>query len=211
LLQREEILMKMRRRELLGMAGLAPALALASGQESTTPAPTGSRLVLTDFQQPEPVMIDDCAWRGFSDRVMGGVSNGNVEQDTVDGRRCLRMTGWVTRDSGGGFIQMAMYLGGRTGSFDASAYKGLEFLVHGNNEDYNIHIRTADVRWYSQSYRATVYAEPNWQTIRLPWSAFEPNQIDEPLDTTRILRIGMLGWMREFEADLSVAEVALYS
>ena len=70
---------------------------------------------------------------------------------------------------------------------------------------------TADVRWYSQSYRATFFATPEWQTIRLPWSAFAPNQIDVPLDTRQILRVGMLGWMREFEADLAVAEVALYA
>ena len=204
--------MNMERRKLLGMAGLAPALALAKGaDEPVAAAPAGSRLVLTDFQAPEPVMIDNCAWRGFSDRVMGGVSDGNVEAAEVGGRRCLRMTGRVTRDSGGGFIQMAMYLGGRNSAFDASAYNGLEFLVYGNDEDYNIHIRTADVRWYSQSYRATIHATPEWQTIRLPWSAFEPNQIDEPLDTAGIMRVGLLGWMREFEADLSVAEVALYA
>ena len=173
--------------------------------------PAGSRLVLTDFRSPEPVMIDGCAWRGFSDRVMGGVSDGEVRQDMVAGKRSLRMTGRVTRDSGGGFIQMAMYLGGRGDAFDASAWSGLEFLVYGNNEDYNIHIRTADVRWYSQSYRATFFATPEWQTIRLPWSAFEPNQIDTPLDTTAIQRIGLLGWMRGFEADLSVGKVALFA
>ena len=156
-------------------------------------------------------MIENCAWRGFSDRVMGGVSDGNVEPSEVDGRRCLRMTGRVTRDSGGGFIQMAMYLGGRNNAFDASAWKGLELLVYGNDEDYNVHIRTADVRWYSQSYRATFFATPEWQSIRLPWSVFAPNQIDAPLDTSAILRVGLLGWMREFEADLSVAEVALYA
>lgn len=204
--------MNIERRKLLGMAGLAPALALAKGtDEAITAAPAGSRLVLTDFQAPEPVMIENCAWRGFSDRVMGGVSDSNVEPAKVGGRRCLRMTGRVTRDSGGGFIQMAMYLGGRRDAFDASAWQGLEFLVYGNDEDYNVHIRTADVRWHSQSYRATVFAGAEWQTIRLPWSAFEPNEIDAPLDTGNIVRVGLLGWMREFEADLSVAEVALYA
>ena len=67
------------------------------------------------------------------------------------------------------------------------------------------------MRWYSQSYRATVFAEPRWQRIRLPWSAFEPNQIETPLDVAGIQRIGLLGWMREFQADLSVAEVLLYA
>ncbi|MGI9330766.1 MAG: CIA30 family protein [Gammaproteobacteria bacterium] len=203
--------MNTQRRTLIGMAGLAPALALAGNNHATAAAPGGSRLVLTDFQTPEPVMIDNCAWRGFSDRVMGGVSDGNIEADTVAGKRCLRMTGRVTKDSGGGFIQMAMYLGGRGDAFDASAYAGLEFLIYGNNEDYNIHIRTADVRWYSQSYRATFFAQPRWQKVRLPWSAFVPNQIDAPLNVSAIQRVGLLGWMREFEADLSVGEVALYA
>jgi hypothetical protein len=106
---------------------------------------------------------------------------------------------------------MAMSLGGRSDGFDASAWQGLEFLVYGNNEDYNIHIRTADVRWYSQSYRATFFAKTAWQTIRMPWTAFAPNDIDAPLDTTRIQRVGLLGWMREFQADLAVAEVALFA
>lgn len=203
--------MPVKRRDFLGMAGLAPALVLADNTAAPVAAPDGSRLVLTDFQPPEPVMIDNCAWRGFSDQVMGGVSEGNVQAAVVRGRRCLRMTGRVTRDSGGGFIQMAMYLDGPGGSFDASAYQGLEVVVHGNDEDYNIHVRTADARWHSQSYRATIHATPEWQTMRLPWSAFEPNEIDKPLDTTRIRRVGLLGWMREFEADLSVAKVALYA
>jgi hypothetical protein len=201
----------LKRRELLGLAGLMPALAMAGEADRPAAAPAGSRLVLTDFQAEEPVMIDGCAWRGFSDRVMGGVSDGNVEQGVVAGRRCLRMTGRVTRDSGGGFIQMAMYLGGRTSAFDASAYEGLELLVYGNDEDYNVHIRTTDVRWHSQSYRNTIAARSQWQTLCLPWSAFVANQIDAPLNTHGILRIGLLGWMREFEADLAVARVALYA
>ena len=101
--------MDARRRRFLAMAGLAPALAIADKAPQTGPAPAGSRLVLTDFRAAEPVMIDGCAWRGFSDRVMGGVSDGNVRQDTVAGKRSLRMTGRVTRDSGGGFIQMAIF------------------------------------------------------------------------------------------------------
>jgi len=31
-----------------------------------------------------------------------------------------------------------------------------------------------------------------------------------PLDPARIQRIALLGWMREFTADLALAEVALY-
>ena len=84
-------------------------------------------------------------------------------------------------------------------------------MVYGNNEDYNAHIRTRDVRWYEQSYRATFFAKPEWQTIRLPWAEFIPHSIEAPLDTAHIQRFGLLGWMREFEADLALARMAFYS
>jgi len=169
------------------------------------------RRVLSDFRGEEPVVMEGAGWRGFSDRVMGGVSDSRFGLDTIDGVRCARLTGTVTRDSGGGFVQMALALGQDRSGFDASRWSGLELLVHGNDEDYNVHLRTADVRRYSQSYRATIHVEPRWQTVRLAWSDFDAHQIDAPLDTTRLLRIGLLGWMREFEADLALAEVALYS
>ncbi|MDJ0926637.1 MAG: CIA30 family protein [Gammaproteobacteria bacterium] len=188
------------------MAGLAPfySLASAAGQRETTAT---ERLVLSDFTGEEPFTIDGARWRGFTDRVMGGVSDAKFEQTEVAGKRCARMSGRVTRDYGGGFAQMALYL--RQGS-DVSAYRGIELLVHGNDEDYNVHLRTPDCGWHSQSYRTTFRAESTWQTVRLPWVAFRPNDLRAPLDTTNLRRIGLLGWMRDFEADLALAEIALY-
>jgi len=197
------------RRTLVGLAGSLPAMALARevGAARAEPAP----LILSDFDRDEPRIISGAQWRGFSDRVMGGVSDASLDRDLVDGRRCIRLTGRVTRDNGGGFIQMAMYLRGPDGGFDASSYRGIEIDVYGNDEDYNVHIRTADCGWHDESYRATFRAVPEWQTIRLPWSAFKPNSLTAPLDTRRLQRIGLLGWMREFRADLSLAHIALYA
>ena len=198
--------MDTQRRQLLGLAGSLPVLGLAE----RAAAGLDDRLVLSDFRGNEVRVIDNAGWRGFSDRVMGGVSNSRFERDVVAGMGCAHLTGNVTRDSGGGFVQMALYLGRGRNGFDASDWDGLELLVHGNDEKYNVHIRTADAYWYEQSYRATVNVESRWQTIRLPWSAFEAHRIDEPLDTAAVQRIGLLGWMREFEADIALAEIALY-
>jgi hypothetical protein len=93
--------------------------------------------------------------------------------------------------------------------FDASAYSGLELDVFGNDEDYNCHIRTTDVRWYEQSYQATFHAPARWTTISLPWTSFTPYKIAAPLDLTQLLRFGILGWMRDFEADIAIGRVAL--
>ncbi len=72
-------------------------------------------------------------------------------------------------------------------------------------------MRTADCGWYDQSYRATFRALPRWQTIRLAWTSFVPNDLSVPLNPAKIQRIALLGWMREFEADIAVAGIALYS
>lgn len=168
------------------------------------------RLVLSSFDADEPYVVPAGSWRGFSDRVMGGVSDAEFARATVAGKRCVRLSGRVTRDSGGGFIQMALDLGRRGADFDGSTYSGVEFLVHGNDEDYNAHVRTADCGWYDESYRATFHAEPRWQRLRIPWTDFTPNGLDAPLDAAHLQRIALLGWMREFTADIALAEIALY-
>ena len=178
---------------------------------NNTIAEANDRLVLSEFSGESPYYLENVSWRGFSDRVMGGISDAAFGQDVIAGKTCARMTGNVTRESNGGFIQMAMYFGKNEEELDASGFSGLELLVHGNNEDYNSHIRTADCGWYDESYRSTFFAEAKWHTVRLPWEQFKPNGIDAPLDTTRINRIAILGWMREFQADIGLASVALYT
>ncbi|MBT8443951.1 MAG: CIA30 family protein [Gammaproteobacteria bacterium] len=205
--------MGVQRRSIVTAAALVPFMGwcriMAAETTQTNTAEPG-RLVLSDFLGDEPVVIAGGGWRGFSDRVMGGISNARLGQDTVAGKNCIRLVGNVTRESNGGFIQMAMYFGRNDAELDAAAFRGIELLVYGNDEDYNCHVRTADCGWYEQSYRATFFARPEWQTVRLPWDAFVPNGLTAPLDASRINRIAILGWMREFEADISLAEIALY-
>ena len=191
------------------MAGTLPAIAWLNGWSAE--ARQQSSLVLSSFIDGENTIMEGTGWRGFSDRVMGGISNARLTSGRVRGKGCIRLSGNVTRESNGGFIQMALYFNRGRSGFDASAYKGLELTVLGNNEDYNVHIRTADCGWHDESYRATIFAEPQWQTIRLPWAAFTPNRVGAPLDGSTLQRIAVLGWMREFEADISLARLALYT
>ncbi len=198
------------RRSLIAAAGAATLTPFMRswGAEQNFPA-RESKLVLSNFVNG--YMHPGAGWRGFSDRVMGGISNADLQAAAVDGKNCIRLTGNVTRESNGGFIQMAMYFGRSYDELDGSGYKGIELLVYGNNEDYNLHVRTSDCGWYDQSYRTTFFAEPRWQRMRFPWESFTGNSIDEPLDNARLQRIAILGWMREFQADVALAEIALYS
>jgi hypothetical protein len=197
------------RRMMITAAGMAPFYSIAGNAlPLQTAEQTDGRMLLSDFTHEKEFVIPGAAWRGFSDRVMGGVSNAKFRKEVIDGRHCARMTGNVTRDNGGGFIQMALDF---KSSPATETFSGFELLVYGNDEDYNAHIRTGDCGWYDQSYRVTFRAEKRWQTIQLPWSQFEPNGINAPLDTSNIQRLGLLGWMRDFDADLALGAVSLYT
>lgn len=202
--------MNTQRRALLVVAAAAPVQGIWPVLAEEDPPVSNDRLVLSSFEGNKDFVVPGSRWRGFSDRVMGGVSDADLSRATVAGKPCLRLTGRVTRDSGGGFIQMALDLGTRDADFNASGYAGIELLVRGNDEDYNIHVRTADCGWYDESYRATFRAKPEWQQLRFAWTDFEANGVAVPLDAAHVQRIALLGWMREFTADLALAEMALY-
>jgi hypothetical protein len=196
-----------RREAALGLASglLVPR---ASGDNARTM--TDDRLLLSRFDGAGEYLAPGVGWRGFSDRVMGGISDAQFGRDLIAGRRCVRLTGRVTRESGGGFVQMALYLGARRQRFDGSAWRGLECDVFGNDEDYNLHVRTTDCGWFDDSYRATFSAPARWTTLRLAWDSLQPNSVRVPLNPARLERIALLGWMREFEADIALASLSLY-
>ena len=169
---------------------------------------------------PTPTLLDDMSsgdgrskigtrWAGFTDQVMGGRSTGGARADVIAGRNCLRLTGRVNTN-GGGFIQLALDLEPGGVPMSAEGFQGFEIDVWGNGEEYNCHIRTTDVRWYEQSYRATIQTKREWQTIRLPWAAFVPHGLKEPLNLKGLQRFAVLGWMRDFDADVALARVALF-
>ncbi len=149
-------------------------------------------------------------WRLFSDRVMGGVSAGGAELVEREGRHCLRMHGDVRLENNGGFIQVASDLSADERQAFAEG-DGLELKVYGNNQPYNIHLRTEAMNYPWQSYRASFMATSQWQTIRLPFSQFEPHRIEGKLHPDQVRRIGIVAIGREFSADLCVASVGVYN
>lgn len=196
------------RRSLIASVGAAALTPFTHSWAASSALAQQPKAVLSSFTNG--YIMPGASWRGFSDRVMGGVSTAELASTQLAGKNCIRLTGNVTRESNGGFIQMALSFNNGAAEFDASEFAGLELLVYGNNEAYNVHVRTADCGWHSQSYRTTFFAEPSWQRIRLPWSAFAANNLNVPLDRSSLRRIGILGWMREFQADIALAEISLF-
>ncbi len=148
-------------------------------------------------------------WRLFSDRVMGGISTGQARQTELDGLRCLRMQGDVRLENNGGFVQVAsdLELSEREAFIGGD---GIELVVYGNSETYNVHLRTDGMRYPWQSYRASFLATPQWQTLRLPFAAFEPHRVEGALDSGQVRRLGVVAIGRAFTADLCIHRVGVY-
>ena len=168
-------------------------------------------LILDDFSRDDLISALGTPWRGFSDQVMGGISEETIALATIDGRRALRLSGEVRLENNGDFIQTALDLAPAGQTLDASAFTGVLLIVRGNGERYGVHLRTpACVRPW-QSYRAGFIADAEWREIRLPFTRFEPYRLTEPLDVRQLRRIGLVAIGRAFHADLAVSAVGLYT
>ena len=133
-----------------------------------------------------------------------------MRRQTIEGRTAIRMQGEVSLENNGGFLQIALDLGRRESSVDASSWQGIEIDVFGNGEEYNLHLRTTDVRRPWQSYRQTFRAPWAWTTIQFPFVDFTPYRIDAPLDLKNLRRIGIVAIGREFTADIAIGGVRYF-
>ncbi|GAB1234381.1 CIA30 family protein [Ferrigenium sp. UT5] len=148
-------------------------------------------------------------WRAVTDTVMGGISQAALHATMVDGKPCLRLSGEVRLENNGGFVQASLDLG-TDGLLDASGFDGIEIEVCGNNDRYNLHLRTADTQRVWQSYRHSFTAGAHWQTLRIPFTAFVPHRIQLALNTRQLRRIGIVAIGRKMQADICFRGLALY-
>lgn len=147
------------------------------------------------------------AWEFFADTVMGGVSTGQVSQESIAGRSATRLTGEVSLENNGGFVQMAFDINPDGSNFDSSAYHGIEIDVLGNDDVYDLRLRTSDLTRPWQSYRTSFKATSDWSTVKLAFTDFAPHKTDVPFDARHLRRIGVLGIGRVFDADVAISSV----
>lgn len=178
-------------------------------QESTTNHPASE--IIDDIRQDAPVASIGNGWVLVSDRVMGGVSDGKITREHISGRNAIRMRGGVSLENNGGFLQIALDLGDAGGEVDASAWDGIRLDVLGNNQTYNLHLRTTDIRRPWESYRQSFDAPPTWTSVFLPFAGFKPHRLDRPLRPSRLRRMGVVAIGREFKADIAIADIRFYT
>lgn len=148
-------------------------------------------------------------WEFVADTVMGGVSTGKVTWDAQ--REVARLTGDVSLENNGGFVQMAADFKEGRQLFDASAFDGVELEVRGNGEVYDLRLRTDALTRPWQSFRTDIVAPADWTILRAPFAAFEPHRTEAAFDPSRLRRVGILAIGRAFSADVSVRSFGFYT
>lgn len=166
--------------------------------------------VIDALDRPAPEASIGTDWSLVSDRVMGGVSSANMRRENVAGRPAIVLSGEVSLENDGGFVQIALDLAPGGGVVDASGWTGIEIDACGNGESYNLHLRTADVARPWQSYRHEFTATAEWRTHRFAFADASPHRIEAPFDPSRLRRIGIVAIGRAFAAWVAVGGVRFY-
>ena len=167
--------------------------------------------IIDDLRFDPPLAVTGNGWALISDRVMGGVSDGEMRREVVNGRKAIRMTGSVSLENNGGFLQVALDLGETGSAVDASAWDGIRLDILGNDRVYNLHLRTSDIQRPWESYRQSFRAPSEWTTVFLPFSGFDPHRTQRPFKPSRLRRVGVVAIGREFEADIAIADIRFYA
>ena len=148
-------------------------------------------------------------WAFFTDGVMGGLSQGKAIISSINGVNCYHMTGNVTTENNGGFIQIRNQL---KPTISTKEYKGIYLKVFGNNENYSIHLRTALTLAPWQYYKFSFKTENKWNEIRAPFSEFKKSNVYQPSDLVgqKIKSIGLVAGFKDFTADICLSEIGFY-
>ncbi|NNE51645.1 MAG: NADH ubiquinone oxidoreductase [Sulfitobacter sp.] len=147
-------------------------------------------------------------WDYVADGVMGGVSEGQAEFVTDGDGTAVRLTGLVSTENNGGFIQVRRRF---EGGFPVAA-KGLILSVKGNGEPYFVFLRTKGQKRVFHSYRFEFETTSDWEEVRMDFADFYPSHEEMPLNFAPedVTGIGIVAYGRAFEADVMVRRVEVY-
>ena len=165
-------------------------------------------LVLEDLKNPGN-FIKGQEWYFVTDGVMGGVSEGSAKLEKVKNIKCHRMTGNVSTENNGGFIQIRTLLKPK---ININNYEGILMYVYGNNKNYSLHIRTGTTLAPWQYYSFKFLSTNKWTEIRAPFSEFKKSNFYQPTNllNQKMKSVGLVAGFEDFEADICLARIALY-
>ena len=148
-------------------------------------------------------------WCFVTDKVMGGISSGSLEFKQEDETYFYRMTGELSLENNGGFIQFRTKIENHP---KGKSFKGVRLRVRGNNNEYTVHIRTKYLFLPWQYYESAFQATDTWTTVELPFTTFRKSNFYQPsnISSQDIKTIGVVAIGREFVAEIDLASIELY-
>lgn len=169
-----------------------------------------SYLLLDDFRGERSAV--DTEWKGFTDRVMGGVSDMSVSRIPGPEGNFLRMQGKVSIENNGGFIQVRLDLPGKFRPFDGSGYKGIRVKARGEGTGYYIFARTSNTIFPWKYYAAPLPVSEEWDMIDIPWSAFKPGDfgVQFKFHESKLKSLALVAYGKDFDAMIDLSEIGLY-
>ena len=121
----------------------------------------GDKIFKDNFENPKK-------WQFISDQVMGGVSFGSYEILNEGNLSFLKLTGFVSLENNGGFIQVRK----KIKNLKNVNFKGIKINSRGNDKEYFIHIRTKFTLLPWQYYQGKFAVNSKWQEIKINLSSF---------------------------------------
>ncbi|MEP4803521.1 MAG: CIA30 family protein [Hyphomicrobiales bacterium] len=154
------------------------------------------------FKSPET------RWDYVADTVMGGVSSGQVQFSSESDVAFARLTGTVSTENNGGFIQFRRKLSVRP----YEGVSGVRLLVRGNGEQYFVHLRTRGTVLPWQYYQAEFPTSEEWTKVSLPLSVFKASgaMLRAVPVADEITSIGVVAYGRDHEVRVDVSEIGFY-
>ena len=145
------------------------------------------------------------SWRYIADDVMGGISSGKVEFINIDGKSNVLLTGNVSTENNGGFIQIRKELK----DINLSKADSIRIVARGNNEKYYIFLRTTGtiLPWQYYSYEFNVKNEYN--EFIMPIRDFKKSGmlLANQINPKKITSIGIVAYGRDHYVELYVKEL----
>lgn len=138
----------------------------ASAQGSDPPGPPeGKTMQLTNFDSHAPF-----EWYPVNDNVMGGRSMGDFQ--IASG---ILIFAGATNTDGGGFASIRS----SRRAMNLERYSGISLRVRGDGRTYRLRLETRSGVAYFAPFATGEASE--WETLRVPFSRFEPRRRGKPL------------------------------
>jgi hypothetical protein len=190
-------------------ATLAIALGGWTGGGRAAGAEMDASLLIDDFSRSDGVSALGTRWRGFTDQVMGGLSEMQLGYRDSDQGQVLHMRGRVRLENRGGFVQAQLPLTDGRRKFDATAWHGIRITVRGRPGPYYIHLRGRQTWMPWQYFRAPIEVGEAWLEQVVPFTAFEGRSIGRSLDLSGLETLAIVGYGEAFDAEIEVARIEL--